>query len=146
MLGIGWKPFDRASEDRIVQAIQEAEAGTSAEIKVHVDKWCKTDPLFKAGNIFKHLGLHQTKGRNAVLVYLALKEHKFAIIGDIKANELLTDGYWDSLSQRMSQRISSENVAAAICDVVASLGKDLAKVFPPSQTDKNELSDDISYG
>ena len=64
----------------IVKAIKSAEKKTSGEIQVHVDKHCKEDVLDRAAHVFKTLKMHETKERNGVLFYLAIKDHKFAIL------------------------------------------------------------------
>ena len=52
----------------IVQAIREAEAKTSGEIRVFIQRGkLNVDPLIVAQKKFHQLGMHKTRERNAVL-------------------------------------------------------------------------------
>ena len=77
-----WEPLTPEQEQRVLEAIAAAELNTSGEIRVHIDKYCKTDPVFKAMNLFSHLKMEKTNYRNGVLLYVAKLENKFAIVGD----------------------------------------------------------------
>ena len=48
-------------EKEVLSAIKRAENKCSAEIKVHLDRWCKTNPLYKAQNKFIQLKMDQTE-------------------------------------------------------------------------------------
>lgn len=146
MLGLGWRPFNQAEEHQIVSSIVEAEKLTSGEIKVHVDKWCKTDPVYKAQNVFHHLKMDETQARNGVLIYVALKEHKISIIGDVGIHELVGPGFWNNTMDHMLQEIKSKGVVEGICAGIDDAAKLLATHFPAKDDDKDELSNDISYG
>ena len=74
--------FTKEQEDIIIQAIKEAELNTSGEIRLHVENNCKINVLDRASHIFKKLSMHKTALRNGVLFYLAVKDKKFAILGD----------------------------------------------------------------
>lgn len=146
MLGLNWRPFTAKEEKQIVECIQQAEAQTSGELKVHVDKWCKTDPVYKAQNVFHHLKMDQTEERNGVLIYLALKEHRFAIIGDTGINTKVPSDFWDSTRDKMKEHFSSGKLVEGLCAGIQDAAQQLSTYFPPKENDQNELSDDISYG
>ncbi len=76
---LGGRIFNKKEEQQIIAAIQAAENRTSGEIRLHVDEYCKSDPQFKAANVFHNLKMDETALRNGVLIYLAVKEHKVAI-------------------------------------------------------------------
>jgi|GEM_PF-4822463 hypothetical protein len=40
-----WEPLTSYEEQKVLQAITDAELETSGEVRLHMDKWCKTDPL-----------------------------------------------------------------------------------------------------
>ena len=82
----------KESKEALVRAIQTAEKNTSGEIRVHLEQVCKGDPCLRAAYVFSKLGMFRTKDRNGVLIYLALKSHKFAIIGDSGINEKVGAG------------------------------------------------------
>ena len=48
--------FNKTEKKTIVDAITEAELNTSGEIRIHIDKKCKNNPIDKAVKIFEKLG------------------------------------------------------------------------------------------
>jgi len=73
--------LNREEDQRVVEAIRQAERNTSGEIKVHIENRCKGDVEQRSLFIFDKLKLNETQLRNGVLIYLAIKDHKFAILG-----------------------------------------------------------------
>ena len=52
------------------------------------------DPLDRANEIFTNLEMEKTEQRNAVLVYVAIKDRQLAIFGDKGIHEKTGDDYW----------------------------------------------------
>lgn len=146
MFNFKWRPLSEYEEKQVVDAVAAAELNTSGEIRIHLDKWCKTDPLFKARNIFDHLKMTETKLRNGVLVYVAVKEKKFAIVGDEGIDSVVPDNFWESTKDIMSSKFQEGSVADGISLGVEEIGVQLKKFFPYQSDDVNELPDEISYG
>ena len=69
--------FTKEQQAHIREAITEAEKETSGEIRVHIETRLSGDILDRASWIFKRIGMHQTKERNGVLFYLAVRNRKF---------------------------------------------------------------------
>jgi len=140
------KYFTKERQQLIVNAVKEAELGTSGEIRVHIDKTCRGDVLDRAVAIFRKLGMEHTQQRNGVLVYVAVKSHKVAIIGDEGVNAVVPKDFWnkvkDTLVGNFSQGLFVEGISAA----VTSVGEILKQHFPHTDDDVNELPDDISFG
>ena len=74
--------FSPQEEEEIRQAVMSAELDTSGEIRVHIENTCSGDVMDRAAYIFKKLGMNKTAQRNGVLIYLAVKNRRFAILGD----------------------------------------------------------------
>lgn len=138
--------INNEQEKRLIEAIKLAELGTSAEIKVHIDKHCKGNPLDEAVRWFLKLKMEQTKDRNGVLIYVAYKDKKVAIIGDKGINSLVDDAFWDSTYCLMSEEFKKGNMCEGLCKAIESVSLKLKQFFPYETDDVNELSDDISYG
>ncbi|MDB4161663.1 TPM domain-containing protein [Bacteroidia bacterium] len=141
-----WEPLNPNQERQVQEAIAAAELNTSGEIRVHIDKWCKTDPLFKAKNLFGHLKMNETKGRNGVLIYVAMKEKKFAIVGDVGINTRVPVGFWDTTKDKMKSRFAEAELVAGVCEGIEEVGHQLKAFFPYESDDENELPNEISYG
>lgn len=131
----------------IVEAIKEAELATSGEVKVHIEEKCPADdPVKRATKLFNYLALHKTAQRNGVLFYLAHEDRKFAVIGDEGIDKAVTALFWESTKEILRNHYAKEQYAEGLCAGINEAGKQLKKYFPYQSDDKNELSDDISFG
>lgn len=137
--------FTPEQQETIVRAIAEAEHSTSGEIRVHVETSCKVNVLDEAAWLFKKVGMHKTADRNGVLIYLALKERSFAIIGDSGINAVVPAGFWDAVRDHMQQRFSEGLFSEGLAEGVKMAGEKLREHFPRSKNDVNELTDAISF-
>ncbi|MBS1921561.1 MAG: TPM domain-containing protein [Bacteroidetes bacterium] len=135
-------------KQRILEAIQQAEKETSGEIRVFIESKCSyVDALDRAKEMFHHLNMQNTKERNAVLIYLAVKHHQLAIFGDEGIHKKVSTEYWNKLVKQMIHHFHHNNFAEGIRLAIMELGQDLKKYFPyDKNNDKNELPDDIVYG
>src|SRR5207245_11748894 len=90
--------LNKLEHDRIVQAIREAESKTSGEIRVFVQRGkLDVDPLIAAQKKFHRLGMHKTPERNAVLIFVAPRAHKFAVVGDEANHEKCSEAFRQGL-------------------------------------------------
>lgn len=137
-------PSEEASKN-IMAAISDAERATSGEIRVHFENHCKGEVLDKAAVIFARLHMHETEQRNGVLFYVAIKDHKFAILGDKGINQVVPDHFWDDIKEHMRKRFKENEFTKGICEGIRMAGEQLKKHFPYRQDDENELPDNISY-
>ena len=85
--------LNNEEDHHVVEAIRQAELNTSGEIKVHIENHCRGDVEERSLFVFNRLKLNETKLRNGVLIYLAVKDHKFAILGDEGINNVVGNGF-----------------------------------------------------
>jgi len=140
------KYFSEESKLRIRNAIRTAELNTSGEIRVHVEKHCKGDVLDRAAYIFGKLKMHKTELRNGVLFYLAIEDHKFAILGDAGINQKVPDDFWENIKEEMEVDFIEGNFADGLSKGIIMAGNQLKEHFPYQVDDVNELSNEISFG
>ncbi|WP_080237232.1 TPM domain-containing protein [Spirosoma rigui] len=140
-------PFTPDQQQRIVDAIRQAETATSGEIRVHVEPKCSTaDPVQRAIEVFARLGMHQTKARNGVLFYLAHADRKFAILGDQGINAKVPADFWESTKDLLRSYFVNGEYAEGLSLGIERAGQQLRQYFPyDGVTDINELADDISF-
>jgi uncharacterized membrane protein len=131
---------------QVADAVREAERATNAEICVHVVPFCPGDALKAARREFARLGLHKTRGRNAVLIYAALASKKFAVFGDEAVDRASGRTLWEEAASVMGKHFSEGRPGQALAAGVRRVGEDLAKWFPASGENPNELPDGISEG
>ncbi len=132
-------------QDVIKQSIEWAEKATSGEIRVCIESKCENEAYERAVECFYDLKMEATKLRNGVLVYVALDDHKFAIIGDKGIDTLVADDFWDSTKALMLEKFKIGEIADGISVAIIEAGKQLKRYFPYSSDDINELSDDIVF-
>ena len=137
--------FTSAKQDLILQAIAKAEAQTSGEIRLHLESFCLGSEMTAAKKVFNRLGMHQTKERNGILIYIATMSRKIAIIGDKGIHEKLGEAFWETHVQALITQFKQNNKAASLAKAIEDCGQMLGKYFPHQADDKNELSNEISY-
>ena len=138
--------FTKTEEIIILNAIREAETNTSGEIRIHVENRCKGDVLERAAVVFDLLKMQKTKLRNGVLFYLAIQDHKFAILGDAGINAKVADDFWDEIKKMLLNRFKKGEFAGGMAEGIIKAGEQLREHFEYMDDDINELPDDISYG
>ena len=139
------KPFTKEQKEAMVAAIQKAEKDTSGEIRVHIENRSKIEVLDRAADVFAELKMHKTALRNGVLIYVALLDHKLAILGDAGINSKVPTGFWDSIKTNMVEKFKQGAITEGICEAVITAGEQLKAYFPYQENDVNELPDDISF-
>jgi len=138
--------FSPDEDKRVVDAILEAEKVTSGEIRVHLENRCKGDAIERAVKIFEKLGMHGTEARNGVLFYLAVRDHKFAIIGDTGIDEQVPDGFWDDVKNRMQSAFGRHEFVNGLRDGILETGRILGEHFPHAGDDDiDELPNELSF-
>jgi uncharacterized membrane protein len=143
------KPFFTTAENQlIVKAIQAAEMQTSGEIRVYVESHCRfVDPVDRAAEVFQVLKMEETAARNAVLVYIAMKDRQLALYGDKGVHEKVGDAFWNEKVKIILSHFDRKSYAEGIARIVAEIGNALKMHFPyDGKTDKNELPDEIVFG
>ena len=138
--------FTPEQQKTIQEAIAGAERNTSGEIRVHIDDKCKEDVLDTAANLFHHLKMDATALRNGVLFYLAVDDHKFAIIGDKGINEKVPADFWDHIKETMLAHFKRAEFTEGLCQGIGMAGEKLKAHFPLQNDDSNELTNDMSFG
>ena len=133
-------------EQEIVQAIIQAERNTSGEIRVHIESTTELSHYDRALEVFQELEMHKTEQQNAVLIYIAVDDHKFVIYGDKGINTLVPDNFWDSTKNTIQECFISGKFKEGIVQGVLKAGEELKSHFPWSTDDKDELSNEISKG
>ena len=138
--------FTTQEKEDITIAIKNAELDTSGEIRVHVENTCKGDVKDQAAYLFEKLEMQKTEQRNGVLFYLAIKNRKFAILGDVGINKVVPEDFWDDIRDHMLNHFRDNNFVDGLVEGIAMAGQQLKKHFPYQKDDVNELSDEISFG
>lgn len=145
------KFFSTDEQRQVREAIAAAEARTSGEIRLHVErdvprrKPIAGDPYLRAREVFAQLGMHETAERNGVLIYLATRSRRFAVLGDEELHQRVGEEFWSEIRDLFTEHFQADRFVAGLTAGIALVGERLRKYFPHRDDDLNELSDDISY-
>ncbi|HYK05767.1 MAG TPA: TPM domain-containing protein [Thermoanaerobaculia bacterium] len=131
-------------QERIVEAIATAEAMTSGEIRVHIQPKAHGDIRTVAERTFERLGMTKTDLRNGVLLFIACEEQRFTILGDRGIDEKVPAGFWDEIAAKLTIQFKAGELTDGIVDAIHSAGDELRHYFPRSESDVNELTNDIN--
>jgi uncharacterized membrane protein len=133
--------------DRIVKSIRDAEAKTSGQIRVFLQRGkFEEDALVRAQKKFLQMGMEKTRERNGVLIFVAPRAQKFAVIGDEGVHKKCGEKFWTDLVARMREHFLREDFTQALMEAITATGELLASHFPKTGATTNELPDEIVEG
>ncbi len=136
--------LSKLEHDQIVAEIRDAESKTSGQIRVFIQRGkLDGEPLAIATKKFHKLGMHKTAERNAVLIFVAPRAHKFAVVGDRAIHEKCGEELWQRIVEKMREHFRNENFSHAIVDAIRETGDALAAHFPKRSTSVGGLPDEV---
>jgi uncharacterized membrane protein len=120
----------RLRHENVIAAIREAEQKTSGEIRVLISHRHVEAPVSEAQKEFVRLGMANSPQRNGVLIFVAPRAHKFAVIGDQAVHEKCGDAFWGELAEAMTGYFRKSEFTEGILHGVKKAGELLAEHFP----------------
>lgn len=138
-------PFDKKQIESVIVAL---ESKSSAELRVYIERKIpysdKISSVFdRTLQVFEQLEMHKTQRRNAVLIYIAHKDHQCAIYGDKGIHELVGQNYWQQEYEIMISHFKAQEYTQGVVDAINHLAEKLAVFFPIQPDDVNELDDGV---
>ena len=97
----------------------------------------------RALRAFYEKGLYKTRQSTGVLFFLSLIERKVWVLADKGIHEKIQQETLNGFAATVSQGIGSGRACDALCEAIARSGALLAKHFPITPDDTNELSDEV---
>jgi putative membrane protein len=88
-------------------------------------------------------GLHHTKDHTGILLFVSLLEHRVVVLADRGVNEKVEAGSWDEVVRIMTEGLRARDACGAFCKAIERCGEILARHFPRSPDDKDELADKL---
>jgi uncharacterized membrane protein len=139
--------LQRLDHKRIIQTIKKAEGRTSGQIRVFVQRGdFEEDALPRAERRFVQLGMQKTRDRNAVLIFVAPRARKYAVVGDVGVHEKCGNEFWQNLVAAMRIHFRKEEYGRAIILAINEVSKVLTEYFPRTADTINELPDEVAQG
>ncbi len=133
-------------QKRIVEAIAALEERSNAEVRVHIESRSGQSVVDDAKRVFDRLKMYETAERNGVLIYVAVKSHTCAIIGDSGIDEKVDSAFWAECCDAMVREFADGRYVEGILKALDMAGKKLAEFFPKTEGNNDELPNDISFG
>jgi uncharacterized membrane protein len=127
--------------DRVHHAIRDAEKGTSGDIVVYVSHRQESDPLAGAHRAFRKLNLGDAADKNSLLIFLAPKTQKFAIVGGTALHEKAGQAWWDDLAGLLGRHFKDGRYTEGLLEVIARAGEKLQTHFPDEAPDRTGQKD-----
>ena len=126
--------------------IEAAERSHSGEIRVAVEAalsfsqlWSGLGARARALQIFSALGVWDTAQNNGVLIYVLLADRAIEIIADRGIAERIPAAEWEALCAQVSERFRGGELAAGCCMAVRNVALRMARFFPSTGGNGNEL-------
>ncbi len=133
--------------EAVRQAIADAEARTSGEIRVSVSTFFFGNVRRTAERAFVRLGMTATAQRNSVLIFVVPSRRAFVVLGDEGIHAKVGQEFWDAVAAAMSARFKAGDFTGGLVLGITEAGRQLAEHFPhQGERDRNELADDVDYG
>jgi len=88
---------------------------------------------------FVEQGLHLTRERTGVLIFVSVAEHYVEIIADQGIDARVPPGTWDQAVAEFVERVRAGRIAEGFLAAIAVVGERLAEHFPRASDDVDEL-------
>lgn len=136
------KSFLSALEhQRLQQAIQSAEQGTSGDIVLFISHRRVADPLAAAHLEFRKLRLENATDKNSLLIFLAPKTQKFAMVGGTALHDKVGQAWWDNLSALLTRHFRENRYTDGLVAALEEAGRVLKAHFPATSPDRTGQKD-----
>lgn len=94
-----------------------------------------------ANMVFLKEGLHRTKDRAGVLLFVSFAERYVEIIADSGINEKVDQDYWAGVVESFLGRVKNGEITEGFIRAIEGCREPLALHFPVQEDDANELPD-----
>ena len=119
---------------------------TSSDFEFYIEKYLNKNNAKVAFDVFKKLGMDQTKERNAVLFHVNFEKKYLTIIGDKGIHEKVHQKFWNDLHDKITQAFSEGKYYQGLHDAILETGMELKNFFPIKDGENpNELSNEITF-
>ena len=93
--------------------------------------------------VFKAAAERRTVGRNGVLVYLSMGEHRAEIVADRAILEVTDAEVWGEAMAALVEQVKAGRPGDGIVAAVQGVGEVCARHFPKCESDPNEIPDKL---
>ena len=98
-------------------------------------------PRARAVELFARFGVWDTEQNSGVLIYVQLIDQRVEIVADRGINARVDESFWAEVCRRMETAFRAEDFEGGALRAIADITEILARHFPASGENPNELSD-----
>jgi putative membrane protein len=99
----------------------------------------------RALRTFYERGLYRTKKHSGVLFFLSLLEHKVWILADKGIHGKVQQETLNRFARMVSEGVKEGRASDALCEAINGVGELLWEYYPITDSDTDELPDDVMY-
>lgn len=92
---------------------------------------------------FHRIGLHETKDRGGVLIFVSLAERHIEILADVGINRYVTPSVWQEIVAEFSVAVGKGDLVSGYERAIQRCGSILAEHMPTEKESRNELADGL---
>ncbi len=122
--------INQLEKDRLVAAIQEAERGNSGDVVLFISHRKVEDEMHEARAVFQRLKLEETTPQNSVLIFVAPKSRKLAVIGGTDLHQKLSPDWWTNLVSRLTGCFAEGRLTEGLLTALQTIGEVQRQFFP----------------
>jgi len=114
-----------------------------------IDRWIVPQRVMgervrrRAMRHFLESGVHRTRERNGLLIFVSLLERRIEIVADIGIADRVPRSTWEKVVRELGEGLRRGEPGEALARAVTQCGDILADHFPPRSDDINELSNQV---
>lgn len=133
-------------EDELMRAVANAERGNRAEVRLHLEKTCRGEPLARAKAVYEQLKMHETRDDTGVLLYVATGSRVCAVYCGAGVVKRPPEGFWKSVTDSVAAGFKAGQPVQGLVAGLKSIGEMLRVHVPGEDTAGNELPNTVSRG
>jgi hypothetical protein len=140
--------FPAAAMKAIENAIRESERSHDGELRFAVEGGLKLwlllherTPRARATEIFSQLRVWDTEHNSGVLIYVQVVDRHIEIIADRGINAKVEQRQWEAIAGRMQTEFRAQRHEAGVIEGTREITALLARHFPPTGANPDELPD-----
>jgi len=122
--------ISQLEKDRIIAAIREAERGNSGDVVLFITHKPVEDAVVAAHALFQKLKLEQTNPQNSVLIFLAPKSQKLAVVGGTDLDAQLPENWWTEVVVGLTRSFAEAQITKGMETALHCIGEAQRKYFP----------------
>jgi uncharacterized membrane protein len=135
------KFLNHVEHERVHRTIKSAEEGTSGDIVVFITHRNIKDPVAAANLEFRKLRLETAEDKNSLLIFLAPKPQKFAVVGGTALHAKVGQAWWNELIALLTHHFKKGRFTDGLVATIEHAGLALKTHFPASAPDRTGQRD-----